>query len=592
MSTNSELQILFEHLAAGIELLGGNRFRATSYERVARLLRDLTKDVRAFVDDEPASAQRRLQELPGIGEGAARRILEYLEHGTIAEHKELLEKVPAGVFDLLNVPGLGPKAVKTLWQELGITSEGDLRAALDQGLIEGLPRMGKKTADNLRRNLAFSSKQHDRVRIGLAYPLARQIVERLSTAEGVSEAAFAGSLRRGRDTVGDLDFLACTAQPDPVRQVFLDMPEVVRVLAAGDTKCSVRLHQPGNPGVDIQADLRIIPRSSWGAALLYFTGSKEHNVRLREIAVRKGWRLNEYGLFEGTEERPQDRGQKPLVAKTETAIYKRLALPFIAPELREDRGEIQNPPKGLLELSDIHSELHSHTTASDGKLELEELVALARARGYRVLAITDHSSSSVLANGLDPKRLARHARAIRKLDQQMDDMRLLAGAEVDILPDGSLDYEDAILADLDWVIASPHASLQQSPQQATDRLLRAIDNPYVHLIGHPTGRKVGRRAGLEPDLERVFDRAARAGVALEINANPARLDLCAEHVRAALAHGCSIAVNTDAHIGRHFDYLHYGVTTARRGWLTRDCCLNTWTPERLDQWRLGGRRRS
>ena len=584
MSTNSDLQTIFEQLAAGIELLGGNRFRATSHERVARLLRDMTKDIRAFVEEDPDTASKRLQDLPGVGKGAATRILEYLETGHVQEHQELLEQVPATVFDLLQIPGLGPKAVKTLWQELGVENTDDLRQAIDDGKVEALPRMGKKTVENMRRNLDFRSKQQDRVPIGRVAPVARRIVKRLRAIEGVDQVEFAGSLRRGRDTIGDLDFVASTTAPDAVSEAFRQMTEVDRVLVAGDTKSSVRLRLEGHEQ-GIQADLRVVEPAVFGAAMTYFTGSKEHNVRLREIAIRKGWRLNEYGLFEGTEERPQDQGQEPIASRDETSIYAKLDLPYIDPEVREDRGEIQDAPSGLVELGHIGAELHCHTTASDGKLELEELVAEAIERGFHTLAVTDHSQSSVLANGLDPERLQRHVEAIRRLDEQTDEIRILAGAEVDILVDGALDYEDEVLSLLDWVVASPHASLQQSGPEATERLLRALDNPWVDVLGHPTGRKVGRRAGLDFDLQKVFERAAKNDIALEVNANPTRLDLRAGHVRLAQELGCRIAINTDAHTSRHFDFLHYGVTTARRGWLRREQCINAWGTDELEAWR-------
>ena len=584
MSTNSELQTIFEQLAAGVELLGGNRFRATSHERVARLLRDMTKDMRAFVEDDAATALKRLQDLPGVGKGAASRILEFIENGQVEEHQKLLEKVPASVFDLLQIPGLGPKAVKTLWQELGVENTDDLRRAIDDGKVEALPRMGKKTVENMRRNLDFRSKQQDRVPIGRVAPVARRIVQRLQALDGVDQVDFAGSLRRGRDTIGDLDFVVSTTEPESVSVTFREMEEVERVLVAGDTKSSVRLRLEGHEQ-GIQADLRVVEPGVFGAAMMYFTGSKEHNVRLREIAIRKGWRLNEYGLFEGTDERPQDHGQRPLEAADEASIYAKLEMPYIDPEVREDRGEIQEAPEGLIELEHIGAELHCHTTASDGKLELEELVAEAIDRGFHTLAVTDHSQSSVLANGLDAERLLRHIEAIRRLAEQTDEIRILAGSEVDILVDGSLDYEDEVLAELDWVVASPHASLQQSGAEATDRLLRALDNPHVDVLGHPTGRKVGRRVGLEFDAQKVFERAATNDIALEVNANPTRLDLRAGHVRLAQELGCKIAVNTDAHVNRHFDFLPYGVTTARRGWLRRENCINAWSTEELDTWR-------
>jgi DNA polymerase (family X) len=586
MKTNRELQRIFDELAAGIDLLGGNSFRASSYRRVARVLRDLGEDVRDLVERDRASAARRLAELPGIGKGAAQRILEFLERGAVAEHEELRREVPAGVLELLDVPGIGPKAAKTLWRDLGVESVADLRAMLERDALTELPRMGTKTAENLRAAIVFRASAEGRVPIGRALPLARALVERLGAIEGVARAAWAGSLRRGLETVGDLDFLVACAAPEPVRDAFAGMPEVEQVLERGATRTSVRLRADR---VALQADLRIVPQASWGAALLYFTGSKEHNVALRERAIRRGLRLNEHGLFRGDEPRPQDRRERPVAAVDEESIYRALDLPWVPPELREEGVDAERIPGNLVELGDLRAELHAHTTASDGKLGIAELAAAAKARGYHTLAITDHSPSSTLANGLSPDRLRRHVAAIREADARIRGIRLLAGAEVDILPDGRLDYPDEVLAELDLVVASPHASLRQGRAQATRRLLAAIRHPLVHVLGHPTGRFVGQRAGLDPDLPTLFAAAAEHGTALELNANPRRLDLRDRHVRAALEAGCLIAVNTDAHTERGFDFLPYGVATARRAGLGRSRCLNAWPRVRLERW-LGRKR--
>ncbi|HVS14926.1 MAG TPA: DNA polymerase/3'-5' exonuclease PolX [Thermoanaerobaculia bacterium] len=581
MSANRELQRIFDELAAGIDLLGGNSFRASSYRRVARTLRDLATDVRELVARDHATAAPRLAELPGIGKGAAQRILEYLDRGAIAEHQELLAQVPAGVFALLGIPGIGPQAAKTLWRDLGVESVDDLRRMLERDAVAELPRMGAKTVANLRAAIDFRAKTADRVPIGRALPLARVLVARLGALEGVTRAAWAGSLRRGLETVGDLDLLVACATPEKVREAFLGMPEVERVLARGATRCSVRLRADG---VSLQADLRIVPRTSWGAALLYFTGSKEHNVALRERAIRRGLRLNEYGLYRGEPPRPQQRGAQPVAAADEEGIYRALDLPWVPPELREEGVDPVLIPADLIELGDLRAELHAHTTASDGKLGIDELAAAAKARGYHTLAITDHSPSSVIARGLSPDRLRGHVAAIREADARIRGIRLLAGTEVDILPDGRLDYSDEVLAGLDVVVASPHASLRQGRAQATRRLLAAIRHPLVHVLGHPTGRFVGQRAGLDPDLPALLAAAAEHGTALELNANPRRLDLCDRHVRAALEAGCLIALNTDAHSERGFDHLPYGVAAARRAGLGRSRCLNAWTRPRLERW--------
>ncbi len=581
MGANQELQQIFDQLASGLEILGSDSFKANSHRRVARLLRDLTMDLRAFVEKDRTTAERRLMELPGIGKGAARRILEYLEQGELAEHQALLREVPVGVFDLLAIPGIGPKGAKRLWQELGVESVADLRRRLDDPALELLPGIGEKTIENLRQAIAFQAKTSARLPIGVARPIAESLVERLRREVPGCRIESCGSLRRGRETIGDLDFLATCRQPGKLADAFVGLPEVQKVLAHGDTRCSVRLEVGG---VTVQADLRIVPAAAWGAALLYFTGSKEHNVKLREIAVHQDKHLNEYGLFRGTEERPHDRGERALAASTERAIYHKLGLPYVPPELREDRGESDGVPAHLVEVRHIGSELHAHTTASDGKLDLRSLVALVRERGYHTLAITDHSPASGLANGLDPRRLRRHVAAIRRLAAILDGFTLLAGAEVDILPDGRLDYPDELLAELDLVVASPHLSLGQDRATATRRLVRAVSHPLVDILGHPTGRIVGKRAGLDPDIDELCAAAAAHDVALEINANPRRLDLRDTHVLAARRHGCLIAIDTDVHAPPDLDTLVYGVLTARRGFLERSSCINCWPADRLRRW--------
>lgn len=583
MSANQELSRLFDQMAAALELLGANPFRANSNERVARVLRDLSEDVRDLVAEDPGSARRRLEAVSGIGKGSAAKILEYVETGRLAEHEELMAKVPRGLFAVLEVPGLGPKAVKLMWDELGVTSLDELREKLatDPEAVAALPRMGMKKVENIRKGLDFSARAHERTPLGRARPIALRLLAELGAVPGVRHLDYAGSLRRGRETIGDLDFLVAGDDLAAVAERFTSLPEVTEVLVHGDTKCSVRLEAAG---VAIQADLRLVPEAAYGAALLYFTGSKEHNVRLREIAVRRGMRLNEYGLFRGTEERPQDGGATPVAAATEEEIYAALELPYVPPELREDRGELEGVPARLIETDDVRAELHAHTTASDGKLSIAELAAAAKARGFHTLAVTDHSVSQVIAGGLTAQRLLEHAEKVRAADAEIDGIRILAGAEVDILPDGRLDYEDDVLARLDVVVASPHAALGQDPKTATERLLKAIRHPLVHVIGHPTGRMVGRREGLAPDMSALFAAAARHDVALELNADWHRLDLRDVHVRGALAAGCKIAVDTDAHRESDFDMLVYGVLTARRAGLEPAACVNAWTAERLHAW--------
>ena len=581
MSTNQELASIFEDMATALELLGANPFKINSNNRVGRLLKDLSEDLGEIVRRDPSTAVKRLTELPGVGKGSAEKIVQYVEDGVVDEHRELMEKVPHGLFAVLEVPGIGPKAAKLMWEELGIESLDDLEAKLDSPELAALPRMGKKKVDNIRQAIAFSRKSQDRIPLGKARPIALELVERLRAVPGVRRADFAGSLRRGRETIGDLDFLVCCDDAEAVRELFTEHDAVTQVLARGDTKCSVRLEARG---VALQADLRMVPEEVWGAALMYFTGSKEHNVRMREIAIKKDMRLNEYGLFEGKDERPQDQGQEPVAAATEEAIYAALDLPWIPPELRQDRGEFSGPLPRLLEFEDIGAELHAHTTASDGKLSIEELAAAAKSRGFHTLAVTDHSQSSVIANGLSPERLAEHIRAVKEANARIDGIEILAGSEVDILADGSLDYDDELLAQLDVVVASPHVALQQPPEAATARLLKAIRHPLVHIIGHPTGRYVLRREGLSPDMNALYRAAAEHDTVLELNANWVRLDLRDTHLRGALEHGVKIAINTDAHAEKNFNNLIYGVLTARRAGVRAADCLNAWPADKLRGW--------
>ena len=588
MGINDEIKTIFEQLGAGLELLGENSFKTGAHKRVARQLADMPQDVRDLVEQDRSTAEARLTALPDFGKGAVRRILEWVDTGEVSDHQKMLNKVPVGLFDLLAIPGLGPKATAILWKELGIESLSDLKSALESPeAIEALPRMGKKTIDNLQKALEFAAESQGRIPIGIARPLAIELSEALSAGPGVVRCTWAGSLRRGRESIGDIDLLVALeegADPGAIAEIFVGHEVVTQVLVQGDDKCSVRIKRRDTV---LQADLRIVPLESWGAALMYFTGSKEHNVKLRQIAIKKGLTLNEFGLFpepEGRQEAPpQTLGIAPVASATEEEIYRSLDLEPIPPELREDRGEYGRTEIALIEESDLISELHAHTTESDGNLSLRQLVKTAQQRGLEVLAVTDHSESSVIAGGLTKEQLRRHAKAVRLLAKDVD-LMLLAGSEVDILPDGSLDYDDELLAELDLVVASPHASLRQDRKTATERILRAIENPYVHIIGHPTGRKVGRREGLPLDIERIVEAAAANGTALEINANWRRLDLRDSHVRIALEAGCNIAINTDAHSEDDFDLRIYGVLTGRRAGLTPERCINTWPPERLESW--------
>lgn len=574
MPVREELIEQFEEMAAILEILGANAFRVNANRRVARVLEDMTEDLAGFADDP-----KGLQSFDGIGKGSAEKICEYLTTGSIEELQELRSQLPEGLLGVLEIPGLGPKTVRALWEHAGIESIPDLEQAIEAGGLDDVPRMGAKTIQNIVDSIEFMKKASDRTPLGTALPLAEKIIDHLQQRPGVSRVAYAGSLRRGRDTIGDIDILACSDDPVGLIEHFHATKGVEKVLVAGETKCSLRLER------GIQVDLRVVPDAAFGAALLYFTGSKEHNVTLRERAIKSSLRLNEYGLFpdDGEDTPPQERGVSPVAAETEESIYAALELSMLPPELREERDDLDSVPD-LVTIGDIASELHAHTTASDGHLSLQELVSVAKARGFHTIAVTDHSRSSIQANGLSEDRLLAHIDEIRQCDADTKGIRVLAGSEVDILSTGKLDYDDDLLAQLDIVVASPHVALSQDPKKATARLLTAIRHPLVHIIGHPTGRIINRRAGLSPDIHALVEAAVENDTALEINANPQRLDLRDVHVRAAVDAGCRIAINTDAHSESHFDFLRYGVITARRGRLTSEHCVNCLDARTLRRW--------
>lgn len=575
MSDQRVLAKEFETIAAMLEISGANAFRVNATKKVARILQDFEGDLRSTV-----ATPGELEALDGIGKSSAVKIRQWCDTGTIEELETLRSEIPAGLIELLNISGLGPKTVGRLWHETDIVDRVGLARGIEDGTLAALPRMGAKTIANIKDSLEFAEKAAERTSIGVALPIAELLIEELSQLPGVQSIEYEGSLRRGRETIGDIDLLAICDDPAPLLRAFTEGESVTKVLALGGTKASIRLEE------GLQVDLRIVDAEALGAAQMYFTGSKEHNVKLRHLAQENALRLNEYGLFpdDGDKTPPQQRGIAPVAAATESDIYAALGLPFQPPELREERNDLETPPPSLLTLDDICSDLHSHTTASDGHLSIADMAAEAMRLGYHTLAITDHSRSSVQANGLSEERLLEHIEAIHAVDAAMPGIRLLAGSEVDIHADGRLDYDDTTLAKLDLVVASPHAALKQSPEDATARLIAAVSNPHVHVLGHPTGRMIGRRPGLEPDMHAVAEAAAANNTALEINANPQRLDLRDRHVRIAIAAGALISINTDAHAAEHFSFMRYGVLTGRRGSLRADQCINAWDADRLLKW--------
>jgi len=570
-STNQQVAAIFEQMAQIMEILGKDRFRVNAFARAARSIDSLAEDLASIGPDE-----KKLAAIEGIGKGTAGRIAEFLENGRIEDHHKLLTEIPAGLLGLLDIPGLGPKKIALLWKDGGVESLAELKKKLQGNDLAELPGMGAKTLDNLRKSIAFAETAGDRAKIGKAMPLAMSMIEKLRHVKGVEQITYAGSLRRGKETIGDIDLLVAAKAEDAagIFDAFLDLDPVTDVLVKGDTKASVRTIE------SLQVDLRIVDPESFGAALMYFTGSKEHNVRLRERAIKMGMSLNEYALT---------RDKKPVARRTEEDIYKALNLAFIEPELREDRGEIAQADKGdlpaLLTIDDVRAELHAHTTASDGRWSIRELATAAAERGFHTVAITDHSKGQAQANGLTEKRLEKHIKDIRAIaDEMKDTITVLAGSEVDILSDGSLDYADSLLAELDIVVASPHAALTQDPKTATARILKAIENPWVTIMGHPTGRLIGRREGLSPDMGKLIAAAAERGIAMEINANHWRLDLRDSHASAAIEAGVKLSINTDAHSEIDLGQLIYGVLTARRAGATKADVINCMTKSQFAKW--------
>ena len=552
-----------------LEIDGADGFRINSYRRAGRTIKEATEDVAKL------AAENRLTELPGIGKGTAGRIQQIIETGSMDVLDELEAKLPQGLPALLEIPGMGPKKVALAFHQLNVAGLDDLKRVIASGEFAALPGLGATSVKKIAEGIAFLESSGDRTPLGIAWPIAEALAQRLRELDGVKRVEIAGSIRRGVETIGDVDLLCEAKDGKTVIGAFTSFDGVKRVLAEGKTKGSVTVSLEKDR--ELQIDLRVVDRESFGAALQYFTGSKEHNVRLRESAVRKKWRLNEYGLFDD---------KKSIAGKNEEEIYARLGFPWVPPELREDRGELKSdaPLPELITLDDIRGDLHVHTTASDGRNSIAEMAHAAKGRGYKFLAICDHSKSSVIAGGLSIERMEKHIRAIRKVAEELRGFDLLVGCECDILPNGSLDYPDEILAQCDWVVASIHSAMGKGGARKlspTDRTIAAMENRYVCAIGHPTGRLINRRAPMELDMATVVEAAARTGTFLEINASWQRLDLKDLHVRQALDAGVTLTINTDAHSVDGLAAMRYGIKTARRGGATQTNTVNALTPAAL-----------
>lgn len=571
--TNSEVAHALERLATLLEIDGANPFRVRAHREAARIVESHAEPM-TRVGAEPGA----LEEIKGIGKDLAQKIRDLAQTGDTPMLAELRGRIPDAVAGFTELQGLGPKRVKTLFETLGIRDREQLEAAAKAGKLRGLPGFGEKVEQNVLKALATASQWSGRMLLAAAWPLAHALVDHVRAIPGVEQAELAGSFRRRKETVGDLDLLVSGGDADVVMQAFTTHPSVVDILGRGETKSSVRL-QSG-----LQVDLRVVPSASFGAALLYFTGSKAHNIELRRMAQDKGLSLNEYGLT---------RGEQTLASHTEDEVYRALGLPWIPPELREAQGEIEwalaDELPQLIELGDLRGDLHMHTTRSDGRDDLDTMAQAALERGYDYIAITEHSKALAMANGFDAARVRRSVGEIEALRGRFPKLRILHGLEVDILKDGSLDLDDETLAILDWVVVSIHSAFDLPPEAATARALRAVRNPWVHVFGHPTGRLIGSREPVAFDVEQVAAEAAAHGVAMEINASPDRLDLSDVNARIALAKGCRFTIDTDAHATSHLENMRFGVFQARRAGLTRGDVLNTATPAAFEKGLAGPR---
>ncbi len=565
---NREVVELFSRVADMLAIRGDQIHRILAYRKAAESIEALGRDINVVY------AEGKLTDIPGIGETLAAKIEEMLTTGRLEFYDKLSREVPPGLVDLLHVEGLGPKRVKQVYDKLGIATLDDLAAAAREGKLRDLPGMGAKSEAKILAGIEALARHGDtRVSIGVAWPIAQMMLDELARVTGVTAAAVGGSLRRMRETIGDIDLLVAASSPDAVMDRFAELENVESVAGRGPTKTNVVLLN------GLGVDLRVLPAERWGTLLNYFTGSQAHNIRLREMALKKGLSLNEHAFT------PLDGGAEILCA-TEEEVYRRLGLPYIPPCLREDRGEIEAALDGalpdLVTLDDIRYDLHMHTEWSDGTLSVMDMARAARDNGLRMVAITDHSVSLGIANGLSVERLWAQAAEVRAANEALGpDFRVLHGTEMEIRADGTLDYPDEVLAELDFVIASLHTGLSQPREQVMARILNAIHNPHVDMIAHPTGRLLPDRAGADLDMDAVFAAAAETGTILEVNAHPARLDLRDTHVRRALAMGVRIAINTDAHRPEEFANRGYGVATAQRGWATAADVVNTWPVEGL-----------
>jgi len=550
-----------------LEFKGENPFKISAYRKASRIIGDLTQDI------EESAKKGELKNIPGIGEGMAQKIEEYLKTGKISKFEEVKKGVSDELIAIMDIPGMGPKTLSMLHKEKGINNFSQLEKALNDGSLLGLFGMGEKKIENIKRGIQLLKQSKGRMNLGVAFPVAKRIVETLRQKTGSKKIEWAGSLRRMKENIGDIDILATGKDKEKILQVFTHLPEVKGVLASGETKASM-IVEGGT-----QIDLRVVEEDSYGAALQYFTGSKGHNIHLRGIAKAKGIKINEYGAF---------KGEKKIAGKEEKDIYRSLGMDWIEPELREDRGEIEAAQKGrlpeLLQESEIKGDLHVHSKWSDGTSSIEEIAQAAQKRGYQYVAICDHSKSLKIAHGLDESRLLKQIEEIDRINEKLKGFQILKGTEVDILSDGKLDFSEKILEKLDLAVAAIHSGFKQDKGKMTKRIIQALENPHIHVLAHPSGRLLGARDPYEVEMDELMESAKKYGKALEINAYFERLDLDDIHCRKAKEMGIRVGIGTDAHHLDQMWMMSLGAAVARRGWLETKDVLNTLSLKEILQW--------
>jgi DNA polymerase (family 10) len=561
---NLEIAQIFRDIAKILEIKGDNPFRIRAYERAAQNIEGLTEDIEDF------AKENRLLEIPGIGKDLGEKIKEFINTGKLKAYEDLKKTIPEGLLDLLKIPSVGPKTAKLLYEKLKIKNISDLETAIKKKKLEGIFGIKEKTIENILKGIELLKRGKERMSLAVAIQVADEFIRPLKKLPEVKKISSAGSLRRQKETVRDIDILVISEKPQKVMDIFTRIPQVAQILAKGETKSSVRTKD------DVQVDCRVVEEKSFGAALLYFTGAKNFNIKLRQLAIKKGLKINEYGVF---------KKDKFVGGKTEEEIFKILGMSYIEPELREDTGEIElaqefKLPK-LIELKDLKGDIHVHSKWSDGGNTIEEIVKACQRKGYSYVAITDHSQSLKVAGGMSIADLKKKRQEIDKINKKLKGFRVLYGTEVDIDSDGKLDYPDEILKEFDIVIAAIHTGFKQSSAQLTKRLVRACQNKYVHIVAHPTGRLWGTRDAYEIDFEQILKVAKETNTHLEINAFPQRLDLNDLNCRRTKEMGVKLALGTDAHTTEQLETMKLGIAVARRGWLTRHDVINTLSVEEL-----------